>query len=536
MSTDRSKPGGSPPSKTNLYRMVSFAHQLDELVAPVDAIMEYATFLLKKVAKLSGGDYKLDLERIHGAAEGLRALLQENLSTSETSREGMTEAIRIMPREIRHDLKTPLNHIIGYSELLIEDAEENGHSEVLEADLVKIRDWARKVTSVIETKASSDPAQKKLKRKGSTTEQMIQQIVSTIGPRDTTSMPVQEIRGSVIVVDDNELNREILGRQIERQGHHVDLARDGREGLDMIHDGDYDLALLDVMMPGLNGFELLDILRKEGVLRRTSVIMLSAFDDLGSVARCLSLGAEDYIPKPFDPVILEARMKAVLEKVQLRRREEQILEEIEMEKARADGLLRAILPEEIINELKTKGSVPPRRHENVAVLFSDIVGFTKYCEGHSPEHVVSNLQALVESFESLTIQHNAQKIKTIGDAYMATAGLLRPVDNPVRTCVELAGEMMKAARAAPTPWALRIGIHVGPVVAGILGQSQFLYDLWGDTVNLAARMESHGVPGRIALSPDAYAAISNFADASSRGTIMVKGKGEMEVYVFDRFR
>src|SRR5262249_40786346 len=158
--------------------------------------------------------------------------------------------------------------------------------------------------------------------------------------------------------------------------------------------------------------------------RDLPVIMISALDEVDSVVRCIQMGAEDYLPRPFNPVLLRARIGACLEKKRLRDREALHLALIEREQHRCDELLHVILPGEIVKELKSTNVVRPRRYENVAVLFADIVGFTPYCDCHGPEEVVPHLQRLVECCEDSALRHGVQKIKTIGDAFMAASGLL----------------------------------------------------------------------------------------------------------------
>src|SRR5262249_25471863 len=148
--------------------------------------------------------------------------------------------------------------------------------------------------------------------------------------------------------------------------------------------------------------------------------------------------------------------------------------------------------------------------------------FTGYCDRHEPEEVVAHLQRLVEDWEETALRHGVQKIKTIGDAFMAACGLLQPSASPVLDCVRCGLEMVAATRRLPTGWDVRVGIHFGPVVAGVLGRRQYLFDLWGDTVNTAARMESHGVPGKITLSSAAWQQVAHCCRGRSLGAMPVK--------------
>lgn len=291
-----------------------------------------------------------------------------------------------------------------------------------------------------------------------------------------------------------------------------------------------DLVLLDIMMPEVDGYQVLQGLKSDPSLQHIPVIMLSALDEMDSVVRCIQLDAEDHLSKPFDPVLLHARIGACLEKKRLRDQEALHLQQIDDGRKRADNLLHVILPDPEVDELKATSTVKPRRYENVAVLFCDIVGFTSYCDVRLPGDVIASLQSLVEAYEDLALRHGLEKIKTIGDSFMATAGLLQSVDNPVLNCVRCGLEMISAARKVPAGWQVRIGIDFGPFVAGVVGRRQYLFDLWGDTVNTAARVESHGSAGTVNLSKPAWELVREQVAARSLGVIEVKGKGDMEIF------
>ena len=199
----------------------------------------------------------------------------------------------------------------------------------------------------------------------------------------------------------------------------------------------------------------------------------------------------------------------------------------------ADRMLRVILPDPIAEELTTYDAVQTRRHENVAVLFADVVGFTSFCDQREPDEVVEHLQAFTQTFERVAEKWGVEKIKTIGDCFMAAAGIPEPVDQPVNAAVSCGLEMIRAARHLASGWQLRMGVHIGPVIAGVVGGRRFAYDLWGDTVNTAARVESNGVAGRVNLSQAAFLACQDQFTARSSGKIQLKGKGLMELYTVE---
>ena len=212
------------------------------------------------------------------------------------------------------------------------------------------------------------------------------------------------------------------------------------------------------------------------------------------------------------------------------------LHNIETEKQRSDDLLHVILPHTAVEELKANDTVRPRRHDNVAILFCDVAGFTQYCNQHPPEEVLSHLQNMVEHFEDLTLKHGLEKIKTIGDAFMATAGLLTPAENPTLNSVKCGLDMIAGLDHLNSPWKVRVGIHIGPVMAGVVGRRTFVFDVWGDTVNTAERIEGNGIPGRVTVSAAAWQYVSTHCNGISLGSVPMKGIGDLEMFRIDGLR
>ncbi len=334
----------------------------------------------------------------------------------------------------------------------------------------------------------------------------------------------------LLVVDDIEDNRYTLIRRLKRQGYdNVVEAENGRQALERLREGAFDLVLLDIMMPEMDGYETLETVKSDPALRDIPVIMISAIDEMESVVKCIELGAEDYLPKPFNRTLLRARVGASLEKKKLHDQETFYLQQIETEKRRADDLLNAVFPPGAVRELKETNEVKPRRYENVAVLFCDVVAFTSYCDKNAPEQVVAELQDLTHAFEEITEKEGLEKIKTIGDAFLATGGLLQHLDEPILGAVRCGHQMVAAAQTLEPFWEVRVGIHFGPVVAGILGRRQFLFDLWGDTVNTAARIAEYAPASSVVLSNDGWYQIRNHFNGKSHGHVTLKGKGKVEL-------
>jgi class 3 adenylate cyclase len=209
-----------------------------------------------------------------------------------------------------------------------------------------------------------------------------------------------------------------------------------------------------------------------------------------------------------------------------------------LEKQKSDDLLLNILPEEVANELKEKGSADAKQFDMVTVMFTDFKGFTKISERLSPSQLVEEIHICFKAFDAIIAKHNIEKIKTIGDAYMCAGGL--PVSNKthavdvVNAAIEIRQFMQehleKKKLASQEVFEIRIGIHTGPVVAGIVGIRKFAYDIWGDTVNVASRLESSGEAGKINISGSTYEYVKDQFACTHRGKIEAKNKGQIDMY------
>ena len=335
---------------------------------------------------------------------------------------------------------------------------------------------------------------------------------------------------TILVVDDNEDGRSALTLRLNSSGYGTVLtAENGRQALDMMGARPVDLVLLDIMMPEVDGYGVLETMRADPTLRAIPVLVISGVDDMASVVKCIKLGATDYLVKPFNAVLLKARVNACVDQLRLRALEATYHKNLESEKRRADGILATVLPREVLRALKN-GGLEPRLYDNVAVLFCDIVGFTAYSEREPAEKVFHELEELIERFEAIAARHGLEKIKTVGDAFVATAGLLTAHDDPVHGAVAGALEMVAAGQAFGQRAGVRAGIDHGPVLAGMMGKQQFQFDVWGDAVNSAKAIEASARPGSVWLSGRAWVHLRGRIDARSCGLFDLKGKETMELF------
>jgi len=325
----------------------------------------------------------------------------------------------------------------------------------------------------------------------------------------------------VLLVDDTPANIQVV-HNILKDSYTIRIATNGAKALDLAKASPQpDLILLDVMMPDVDGYEVCSRLKSDPSTREIPIIFLTGKTEPEDETKGFELGAVDYIHKPFSPAVVQARVETHLT---LRDARVQLAEE----KRKVDRLLDNILPPAAVTEIKETGSVIPRRFENVAVLFTDLVSFTTYCDQHAPEEVVDDLGGLFVAFEECARLHGLEKIKTIGDAFLATAGLLEPMANPLRAAVSCALAISAAAAQSGRGWQVRSGVHMGPLMAGIVGRERYQFDIWGDTVNVANRLAGVASPATVALTEEMSVRLSG-ATVSSRGAVELKGKGSVRM-------
>jgi class 3 adenylate cyclase len=495
------------------HAIAAFLRQ--ELSASVAAIIGFLDILIDDARRHQSADFVRDLERMREAGVQLSALIAQAVDSPHGDKDEIAR--------LRHELRTPLNAIKGFGELLVEEAQDSGRDS-LSTDLGKVLDLADRLLGEIDCIGETDSAPP-IDIVGT-----VLQKIRPLGEGDIVDPGAAA--SHILVVDDNASNCDLLTRRLVREGYWVTAAESGTAALAFAAARSFDLVLLDLVMPGMSGFEVLCRLKADTSTRHIPVIMISALDELDSTVRCIEAGAEDYLPKPFNPVLLRARIRASLEKKRL-------LDELRVEKERSETLLLNILPRTIVERMRRGETVIADRITEAIVLFSDLVDFTSLSTALSPEETVRLLGLLFSQFDDLAVRHGLETIKTIGDGYMVTGGILEQRPNSAAAVAEMALSMLeiveRAGRAIDDKLQMRIGIHSGgPIVAGVLGTHKIAYDVWGDTVNTAKRMETYGLPGRVHVSAATREALGDRFRFEPRGLLDVKGKGSMETYFLYR--
>jgi adenylate cyclase len=495
--------------------------------------------------------------------------------------------------QLRHELRTPLNHIIGYAEMLLEELEA-GDKPALAAGLGTLRADARELLGLLNTvlakgqagppdlaaargtlvpllervrgaaatlreqaaETGADALVPDLDRIRAATERLdellraggVPRATAHSGPADAAASESSERapRPVILVVDDNEENRDMLARRLRRQGYEVLAASGGRAGLETLARTPVDLVLLDVMMPELDGYTVLQRIKGDPALRDIPVLMISALDELDSVVRCIQLGADDYLGKPFEPVLLQARVGASLEKKRLHDEEarhrralaemNQTLEQRVAEQVgQLDrlGRLKRFFSPQLAEAIVAGGAADPLKthRREVTVVFLDLRGFTAFAETAEPEELMEVLREYHAEMGRLVLDHEGTLERFTGDGMMVFFNDPVEVPDPAARAVRMAVAMRDVVANLSTRWRKRgwdlghgVGIAQGYATIGAIGfEGRWDYGAIGTVTNLAARLCGEAAAGQILISAKVAAAVEGLIDAEDRGSLILKG-------------
>ena len=497
----------------------------------------------------------------------------------------------------RHELRTPLGHIIGYSEMLLEEVEEAG-DQALVASLRRLHQDARQLllrlndllappapgttprdlssllkqlvepaealTAVTETarRAASPGADQSLQadldKVAAAADHLVDRLAhgefapgpgariaeDTAEPAPGATAP--SIVGVVLVVDDNAENRELLARRLSRQGHEIHLAATGGQALELLRARPFDLVLLDVLMPEQSGADVLRRLKADAELRHIPVLMISALDEMETVIRCIELGAEDYLAKPFDAVLLRARVGACLEKKRLRDQQAEHLQEL----GEWNGLLERRVAEQVtqmerlgrlqrffspqVAELILSGEAddPLRTHRrDVAVVFIDLRGFTGFAEISEPEEVMAVLREYHAAVGQIILAHEGTVERFAGDGIMIFFNDPVVVPNPAERAVRMAVAVRDGVQELSMAWRKRghqlgigLGVAQGYATIGAIGfEGRWDYGAIGTVANLAARLCGEAKAGQILASTRVADAVEDIVESAAMDPLTLKG-------------
>jgi adenylate cyclase len=348
---------------------------------------------------------------------------------------------------------------------------------------------------------------------------------------DSDSRAMVIPKGRVLIVEERANQVGSISRMLDLSDYEVTSARIVDAVIEIISKLRPDVVVLDNLSTGRAMLELIELIKLDQDSKDVPLVFISELDDYDSIIRAVELGVDEYLTRPLEQSSLLVRLGTAQEKKWLKKKAEAYINILDEERLKSDKLLFSILPGSVAERLKNDPGVIAESYAETTVMFADIVGFTELASKMSPTRVVTFLNDVFSVFDNLADKHGLEKIKTIGDAYMVAGGVPNKRPDHAEAMGRMALDMLSEVSNVWTPEGgdlrLRIGIHTGPAVAGVIGRKRFIYDLWGDTVNIASRMESQGLPDRIQVSEATYQKLRKDFMLEKRGMLHIKGKGQM---------
>jgi CheY-like chemotaxis protein/signal transduction histidine kinase len=522
----------APPDPERV-KQAALGHVRHELKTPINAILGYSEMLLEDLADEEDPPAELmgDLERIRQAGRSLLAVVDGVLDPARIERSSEDLDLDEAGAQIRADLRNPVSAVVGYAELLMENSVEAGR-EHLVPDLERIGDAGRRLlelsTDIVKVATSHmDEVGGRLSEASAITEGVLTRA------RKGGHSVAEEGMGSLLVVDDNAMNRDLLSRQLARAGYVVQTAEDGRQALEHLSERAYDLILLDVIMPGMDGIEVLRHVKSDAALAGTPVVMLSSLDDVESAIRCIELGAADFLSKPFHPTLLQARIGATLELTRMEERIEHERVRLGESEAFAARLLRGAFPASIATRVRGGESGIVESYEDTTVLWCDVEAAARR-QTRDPAVVAARLQRILEALEDACEEHGLEARAQVGDGMALAGGIPTPTEDHADRIAAAALTIqagLSSASGFDAP--VRVGLGSGSVTGAVLGGEGMGYRLWGDAVDLARSLGESAHSGRIMVSPGAFRSLNGRWSFATPGVQEVPGRGQMKTYVLE---
>ena len=523
-------------NSSDYYRKILLSNIKHDLTNPINAILGYAELIMDYIQDSDNQQLKADINNIH--ASGTLNLEKINaIFTQDRKHENDNIGELISNPQLQFSIRTPLSAIIGLTELMQEDIPliSSEYREDIQACNKKINHASKQLSQV-----TTDL----IKFSNLSVDELLARYKTDIYSKEASQrlfdfdpvIPIPAQIGKILIVDDDSSNHELLEQILLKSNHKVLCADAGESALKILQEeqSNVDLILLDLIMPGMNGIELLEKIKLDQHYQNIPIIMLSAVDELDTTAECITLGADDFLFKPINRVLLNARINNALENKFFRDKETNYKEKIKEEQEKSEKLLLNILPGSIAKRLKDGETLIADDIESATVLFADLSGFTQISSTLSAQKLVLLLNNIFSIFDELLEKHSIEKIKTIGDNYMLAGGLPEPSPNHAVSVAEMALDMLEAISKLDDETVpslhIRIGINSGPLSAGVIGRKKFIYDLWGDTVNIASRMESYGENNKIHTSENTYLLLKDNYQFEKRPKLEIQGKGIMQTY------
>lgn len=533
---DRQESTGERPNTSREAALSKLRH---DVRSPINAIVGYAEMLVEEAGVQPGSETATDLEKISKAGRELQRAVDDIFNPASFARLERVEpaAREAFARDAQHRLRTPLNAVTGYAELILE--REGDAAEALRADLGKIGEAARELLGHVDTivgfcltaaAGAENPAGY----------EELSGLARDVLARIRTGEPYADIEpalagAALIVVDDNKLDRDLLAKRLALQGFTVSAAASGSDALERMHRQGFDLVFLDVLMPDLDGLGVLSQMKGDPALAEIPVIMISGLDEAGAALHCIEAGAADFITKPYEPVLLRARLAAALRARQaaLLSRGEQ--DALQVQETLLERLFESRFPAEIGERLRRGETAIAERYEETSVLALRLGGLAIDAPGADTAAVLEQLRGAREWLRKLAREAGVDAIAFHEFEAILLPGVSLRRESSGEDDAALAERILAGVSEASGRLGARLsvqmGLHAGTVTAGVAGEESLAYELWGETVEIARALALRAPADALQLSAAAKARLGGGYPLEDRGVLDLGEGRQLRTFV-----
>lgn len=506
----------------NSAKRAEIAQLRHDLRTPLNGVIGYGDLLVMQAEQLGIGPLVPDIQRLHVTATNVVEQIDRLLPPA---REIAEIDINNLRARLREQLLQPAQELVQESQDLLLKA---GNSDGALTDLTRQLGAARKLLSLIqELGTSCHPAAEGSMHAG------FERVFSRVGRRSGSARATADA-GTLLIVDDNAMNRDLLARQLVHEGYSVFTAASGTEALEKLRLHDFDLVLLDVIMPEMDGLQVLEHVQRDAKLAEVPIVMISAsLNEMDAVGRCIEKGAVDYFSKPFDPVLLRARISATLHIRRLRQGLRRAQEELVDSSAAIDELIRSFVPGPLSEALKRGERSACAHYPEITAVVVRLEGVDALASRCGPSDAIARTSEMLGILDRCSSQRELEIVRVADDTYTAVVGAPEWRDDHAHLAAEYAMDVVRVVQERSERsdrLEVKIGVNTGALVAGVAGEGRLVFGLWGDAVRIAEAIAHQAPVGTIYISAATHAKLEGTHEFGQPLVVEVPGKGLLRTY------
>ncbi len=513
----------TPAADPNRAKRAVVAGLRHDLRTPMNAVLGYGGVLVVEAEELGIAALVPDIQRLHTAAKKLLEQIDHLLPSGPEAADVDVNTIR---GRLHEALLQPTAALVEQSQQLLASA---SRSERASTDLERQLGAARKLLALVQQLALPPaPTTETSERAG------FERVFNRLRPSSQPTTGALHA-GTLLVVDDNAMNRDLLTRQLVREGYSVFTAASGKEALEKLRLHDFDLILLDVIMPEMDGIQVLEHIQRDPVLCEIPAVMISALDEIDSVARCIEKGAADYFAKPFDPVLLRARVSATLQIHQLRQDLRRAEDELAQNRTSIDDLIKSLVPRPLSDGFERGERSVSAHYPDVTAVVARLEGLDAIAARCGPGETIARVSEALAIFEQCSRAKGLEIVRATERSYTAIVGAPEWREDHAQVAADYALDLLQAIQESSPDVAdrpeIRIGLNTGALIAGVAGVDRLVFGMWGDAVSTADAVACQAPAGKIQVSAATCAKLNEKFEVGSPTVIEVPGHGHLRTYV-----